>query len=114
MQAEDFVYVYRYLDRFTRRNNKETAKVIVYLTPFGEVDNEEFMNALSLFGNILQNSFRKKMLLQRAGLIVTSFFCQSIVRMMKRWLLKEFGKNGMRLSMSVSTKLITRECTPMK
>ncbi len=59
LNRDAFVYVYRYLDRFTRRNNKETAKVIVYLTPFGEVDNEEFMDALSLFGNILQNSFRK-------------------------------------------------------
>lgn len=59
LNRDAFVYVYRYLDRFTRRNNKETAKIIIYLSPVGEVDEEEYMDALSVFGNILQNSFRK-------------------------------------------------------
>lgn len=54
-----FISIYRYMERFARRNHENMAKVIVFLTADEIVDNEEYMDAMSLFGSILQNSFRK-------------------------------------------------------
>ncbi|MBO4337050.1 MAG: diguanylate cyclase [Lachnospiraceae bacterium] len=56
---EAFISVYRYLDRFAKRHHDGMTKVLMYLNAAEDTDKEEFMDAMSLFGNILQNSFRK-------------------------------------------------------
>ena len=54
-----FISVYRYLERYARRHNEEITKVLVYLKSDSDNDKEEFLDAMSTFGNILQGNFRK-------------------------------------------------------
>ncbi len=54
-----FISIYRYMDRYSRRYNEVTAKVLVYITANEEIDQGEFMDAMSVLGDILQSSLRK-------------------------------------------------------
>lgn len=64
---DSFISIYRYMDRYSRRYNEVTAKVLVYLIADENVDNEEFMDAMAMLGEILQGSLRKNDVITKSG-----------------------------------------------
>ncbi len=54
-----FVPIYRYIERFTRRYRKALTKLMFTLLADESVEGEEYMEAVSVFGSILQNTLRK-------------------------------------------------------
>lgn len=56
---DSFIPVYRYVERFTRRYRKALTKLMFTLLADESVDGEECMEAVSVFGSILQNTLRR-------------------------------------------------------
>ena len=97
---EAFISVYRYMNRFAKRHNEVLSKVIVYLETDENTDKEELMEAMSLFGNVLQNSFRKNDVITKSRsncyfLLLSEYDKQDeqlvLDRMMSKWSQTEFA-----------------------
>ena len=59
LSQDAFVSVYRYMDRFARRHNAGLTKVLVWLNSDENADKQEFAEAMTALGDVLQSSLRK-------------------------------------------------------
>ena len=56
---DEFISVYRYMERLAQRHKEEMVRVLLYIMADEAADKKDLMDAMSLFGDIIQSVLRK-------------------------------------------------------